>query len=68
MAKDSNLLPISRDTGTSSDTSSSSAKPHDMSEMSGSQKVANETHRGMKSRHLTMIGMYTPQLLVGTVV
>ena len=50
-------MPVSSDTGgnTSSD---SSTHPHGASEMNGSQKVANETHRAMKSRHLTMIGMY----------
>ena len=49
----------SREVGekTSSD---SSGQPHatSVSEINGSGKIANETHRGMKSRHLTMIGMY----------
>ena len=49
--------PISRGTG-EDNSSDSSAQPHGMSEMNGSRKVGNETHRGMKSRHLTMIGMY----------
>jgi len=68
---ESGLLPIStlsRDTqaqvqagestSESSDISAEFAQPHGMSEMNGSRKAANETHRGMKSRHLTMIGMY----------
>ena len=57
---DSRLLPTSLGTGekTSSD---GSAQPHGTSdlEMKESGKVVNETHRGMKSRHLTMIGMYS---------
>ena len=50
------LLPISRDT--SSLGSFKFVQPHGTSEMDSAQKVVNETHRGMKSRHLTMIGMY----------
>jgi amino acid permease len=45
-----------QNTASASDTFS--AQPHGTSEMNGSQKEMNETHRGMKSRHLTMIGMY----------
>ena len=42
-----------------SNNSDSSALPHVRSEVNGSRKVwGNRTHRGMKSRHLTMIGMY----------
>ena len=59
MPQDSSLLPTSRDTDEST-SSDSSVQPHctSDSEMNGSQNAANETHRGMKSRHLTMIGMY----------
>jgi amino acid permease len=62
---DSSLSPISNGTGenTSSnlESSDSSAQPHGASEseMNESRKVANTTHRGMKSRHLTMIGTYS---------
>ena len=54
---DSSLLPISGASGENNN-SDGSAQPHGTSEMDGSRKVANETHREMKSRHLTMIGMY----------
>jgi len=53
---DSSLQPISDGTG-KVNSSDSSAQPHGTSEMNGSRKVANETHRGMKSRHLTMIAI-----------
>lgn len=57
---DSSLLPISLGTGEKT-FSDSSAQPlgKSESEMKGSEKVENDTHRGMKSRHLTMIGMYS---------
>ena len=57
---DSSLLPISLARGENNN-SDSSAQLHGngTSEMNGSRKVGgNRTHRGMKSRHLTMIGMY----------
>ena len=59
---DSSLLPISRGTaGSENNNSDSSVQTYanGTSEMNGSRKVGgNRTHRGMKSRHLTMIGMY----------
>ena len=50
---DSSLLPVSRRTGEDNFLESSG-----MSEMNGSLKVANDTHRKLKSRHLSMIGVF----------
>ena len=58
---DPSLLPTSYDTASRENTSSdsSSAQPLSTLAMNRSGKVGNENHRGMKSRHLTMIGMYS---------
>ena len=62
------LLPISPNTGkNTSESSNNSAQHHGTSEMNGSRKAVNETHRAMKSRHLTMIGMYPSYTSSGTV-
>jgi len=54
---DPSLLPISRGTG-ENNTSDSSAQPHDALEMNRAPwKIANETRRELKTRHLTMIAI-----------
>ena len=54
---DPSLLLTSRGTG-ENNSSDSSAQPYDGLEMNRAWNITNETRRALKTRHLTMIGLF----------